>query len=220
MQPGPELITLLIAEDQPLVLAGLREILVTLPDVRIVGEAGSGDEVKELVPRLRPRILLLDIKLPAISTLLLARWISENYPDTKTIVLTEHDHDALLSSMMEAGAAGYLCKNERAEILIDAVCCAVRGESLFTPEQFQRAWNWSRNDGKKWESLTQRERQVLALIESGLNNHSISEQLSISLKTTEQHVSSILGKLNAKSRHEAGVWFTKNIPEELRELPE
>jgi DNA-binding NarL/FixJ family response regulator len=151
---------------------------------------------------------------------MLARWIAANYPNTKTIALTENDHDALLSGMMSAGAVGFLCKDERAENLIMAVRRAARGESLFTPEQVQRAWNWNRNEGKKWESLTQRERQALALIEAGLSNSSISERLSIGLKTTEQHVSNVLRKLNVKSRHEAGVWFTKNIPEELRENPE
>ena len=219
MQVNPELIRLLIADDHPLALAGLREIMANLPDVCIVGEAGNGDEVKRLISSLQPRILLLDVKMPNTSTPMLARWVFENYPNTKTLALTEHDHDALLSSMMDAGAAGYLCKHERADILIDAVRRAARGESLFTPEQVQRAWTWNRNDGKKWESLTQRERQTLALIEAGLGNNSISERLSIGLKTTEQHVSNILRKLNVRSRHEASVWFTKNIPEELRENP-
>ena len=219
MQVNPELIPLLIADDHPLALAGLREIMANLPDVCIAGEAENGDEVKRLISSLQPRILLLDVKMPNTSTPMLARWVFENYFNTKTLALTEHDHDALLSSMMDAGAVGYLCKNERAENLIDAVRRAARGESLFTPEQIQRAWTWNRNDGKKWESLTQRERQTLALIEAGLGNNSISERLSIGLKTTEQHVSNILRKLNVRSRHEASVWFTKNIPEELRENP-
>jgi DNA-binding NarL/FixJ family response regulator len=220
MQVESNSIALIIADYHPLALAGLREIMSNLPDIRIVGEAGNGDEVKDLVSSLQPRILLLDLKMPNTSAPMLARWIAANYPNTKTIALTENDHDALLSGMMSAGAVGFLCKDERAENLIMAVRRAARGESLFTPEQVQRAWNWNRNEGKKWESLTQRERQALALIEAGLSNSSISERLSIGLKTTEQHVSNVLRKLNVKSRHEAGVWFTKNIPEELRENPE
>jgi DNA-binding NarL/FixJ family response regulator len=122
--------------------------------------------------------------------------------------------------MLNAGVSGYFSKTERAENLIAAIRRAARGEFLFTPEQLGRALKWNREEGKKWESLTKRERQVLMLLEEGLENKLIAERLCISLKTEEQYVSGILEKLSVHSRQEASGWFTKNIPEELRDNPE
>lgn len=220
MQSDSETITLLLADDHPLALTGIREIMEKAPDIQVVGEAENSEDVKRLVAKLHPKILILDLKMPGTVPWKLENWVRENYPETNTLVLTAHDRDAYLSAMMDAEVVGYLSKSERGENLIAAIRRAARRESLFTPEQIQRAWNWSRDAGKKWESLTKRERQVLILIEEGLENKSIARRLSISLKTTEQYASSVLKKLKLKSRQEASAWLTKNIPEELRENPE
>jgi len=220
MQTKRELITLLVADDHPLALAGIREIMGKAPDIQVVGEAENGEDVNRLVAKLRPKILILDLKMPGTVPWKLENWVRENYPETVTLVLTAHDRDAYLSGMMQAGAAGYLSKSERAEDLIAAIRRVAFGETLFTPEQIQRVLNWNRDAGRKWDNLTKRERQVLILIEEGLENKSIARRLSIGLKTAEQYVSSVLKKLKLKSRQEASAWLTKSIPEELRENPE
>lgn len=220
MQLNPKPISIILADDHPVALAGIHEIIARASDIQIIGEAQNGDEVKQLVAKLRPHVLILDLKMPGTSPVEVENWVRGNYPDTTTLVLTAHDRDAYLSGMMEAGASGYLSKNERGENLIAAIRRVAAGESLFTPEQMERVLKWRADAGEKWTSLTKRERRVLTLIEAGLQNKAIAEKLSIGLKTTEQHVSSILKKLKLQSRHEAGLWLTKNIPEELRENPE
>src|SRR3990170_5763846 len=103
-------ITLLLADDHPMVRAGIRALLMKAPDIQIVGEAQDGNETLRLVAKLRPKILLLDLKMPGPSPSEIEKWVRENYPETITLVLTAHDRDAYLSSMVEAGAAGYLDK--------------------------------------------------------------------------------------------------------------
>lgn len=148
MQSDSETITLLLADDHPLALAGICEILEKAPDIQVVGEAENGEDVKRLVAKLHPKILILDLKMPGTVPWKLENWVRENYPETNTLVLTAHDRDAYLSAMMDAGVVGYLSKSERGENLIAAIRRAARQESLFTPEQIQRAWNWSRDAGK------------------------------------------------------------------------
>lgn len=148
MPSNPENITLLLADDHPLALAGIRRIMEGVPDFHVVGEAEDGEEVKALVAKLRPKVLILDLKMPGTVPWQLEKWARENYPETNTLVLTAHDRDAYLSAMMDAGVVGYLSKSERGENLIAAIRRAARQESLFTPEQIQRAWNWSRDAGK------------------------------------------------------------------------
>ena len=213
-------ISVLIVDDHPPLRAGVRAILEQTSDIYVAGEAENGDEAERLLDELRPRIVLLDLKMPGFSPSAFEKWARENYPETITLVLTAHDRDAYLASMMNAGAAGYLDKSERAENLITAIRSAAYGETLFTQEQMQRVLEWNKDKGKKWGSLTKRERQVLTLIGEGLGNKSISRRLSISIKTTEQYVSSILKKLNTHTRQEASTWLVENVPEEIRRNPE
>ena len=111
---SPHEITVLIADDHPLALEGVRSILEKAPEIKIVGEAQDGNEIKPMVAKLLPRILLLDLKMPNLNPVEMERWVRENYPETLTLVLTAHDKDAYLSNMMEAGAVGYLDKKLQA----------------------------------------------------------------------------------------------------------
>lgn len=219
MSSSSEFITVLLADNRPLARVGFRTLLENAPDIQIVGDSENGEETKDLVAKLQPMVLILGLKMPETPPRQLGKWMRENHPETITLAVTAYDHDAYLFEMINAGLSGVLSETEPGENLIAAIRRAVRGENLLTPEQTQRALNWNRDTGKKWESLTKRERQTLALIEEGLGNNSISERLSVNLKTTEQYVSSILKKLNVTSRYEAGLWFTKNMPKELRENP-
>jgi len=125
MSIQPKTITVLLADDHPVAREGVRGILAKLPDIQIVGEAQNEKEVKELVAKLHPKILLLDLKMPGTSPFEIEKWVRENYPETITLVLTAHDRDFYLAGMMDAGIAGYLSKTERADNLIAAIRRAV-----------------------------------------------------------------------------------------------
>ena len=140
-------ISLLLADDDPIVRAGIRAVLTKATDIRIVGEAKNGLEAQEMVGKLRPKILLLDLKMPGLSPAELEKWVREHYPETITLVLTSHDRDAYLAGMMEAGAAGYMSKGDSAAQLIGAIRRAAQGEILFDVEQFARARQWRARNG-------------------------------------------------------------------------
>lgn len=123
-------ITVLIADDHAMTRKGVRAFLDQAPDIQVVGEARNGDETRRLVERLSPQILLLDLVMPKLSPAELEKWVRTNYPETITLVLTAHDRDAYLSTMMEAGAAGYLDKKLRAGQLISAIRRAEKSFSI------------------------------------------------------------------------------------------
>ena len=129
-----------------------------------------------------------------------------HYPETITLVLMAHDRDAVLADVVEAGAVGFVTKEEAPERLVEAIRRAARGEVLFTREQLTRARRWREEVGERWENLTEREREVLALVAQGKSNGEIAERLCVTEKTVEKHVSNVLGKLALSSRTEAAVW--------------
>lgn len=215
MQPKHQTITLLLADDHPIAREGVRGILAKATDMEIVGEAENGDEIKALIPRLLPNILLLDLKMPGTSPFEIEKWVRLNYPEIVTLVLTAHDRDYYLAGMMDAGVAGYLDKNEKAENLIAAIRRAANGEMFFTTQQMDRARKWRQEISGKWERLTGREREVLLLIEQGWSNKAIASHLGVALKTAAYHVSAIFDKLGVESRHEAVAWHRKHFPEDL-----
>jgi DNA-binding NarL/FixJ family response regulator len=206
-------ITILIADDHPLTRAGLRVTLEQAPDMEIIGEAEDGDEAQKLVGELRPDVLLLDLKMPGLVAAKLENWVRANYPEIVTLILTAHDHDAYLAGVIEAGVEGFFNKNERAEIFIAAIRRAVRGECLLTDEQFERARRWNETVGKKWESLTEREREISKLLVQGLSDAALAKTLEIAPRTSSTHVSNLLKKLGLASRQEAVAWLLKYIPE-------
>lgn len=206
------IITVLLADDHPTTLAGIRAILQEAPDIQVVGETDNGKDAMRLVTELCPQVLLLDLIMPGPSPAELERWVRANCPETNTLVLTAHDRDAYLSSMMDAGAVGFISKTEKAEQLIQAIRLAAGGEILFDSEQLARAQGWREKAGNKWESLTDREREILRLLSDGLDNKAIAEKLVISSKTTAFHVTNILKKLGVNSRHEAVAWLHKYFP--------
>jgi DNA-binding NarL/FixJ family response regulator len=200
-------ITVLIADDHEVTRKGIRTFLDQTPDIRVIGEAQDGDEIKRLVADLRPQILLLDLIMPNLSPSDLEKWVRTTYPETITLVLTAHDRDAYLSSMMEAGVAGYLDKKLRAGQLISAIRRAARGEFIFDKNQLERARRWREDVSRKWESLSQRECEVLQMLTEGAKNKMIAESLGITVKTVQKHLENIYQKLGVTSRAEAIHWW-------------
>lgn len=213
--PSPNPITVLLADDHPTTRTGIRSILQETPDIQVVGEAENGFQVQEMVAELRPNILLLDLVMPGPTPTQLEKWVRTNFPEIITLVLTAHDRDAYLASMMDAGASGFLSKIETGERLISAIRRAASGASLFTEEQFERALRWKQAAGKKWQTLTEREREIIRLLAEGYDNKELAKKLDIAPKTAAFHITNILKKLDVKSRHEAIAWVNKYLPDNL-----
>jgi two-component system, NarL family, response regulator LiaR len=208
-------ITLVLADDHAVARAGIRAILSNVPDIEIIGEAENGDEVLALVAKLQPRMLLLDLKMPGKPSAEIEKWVRTNYPGTVTLVLTAHDRDSYLTQMIDAGAAGLLDKSESGERLVGAIRRAARGEILFDSAQLDRARQWRASAGERWESLTNREREILRLLVQGFDNAHIAEVLTVTSKTVAYHVTNILEKLDVTSRQEAVAWVHKYLPDAL-----
>ncbi|MDY7079543.1 MAG: response regulator transcription factor [Chloroflexota bacterium] len=153
---------------------------------------------RELTTR---KVLLLDQALPG--------------PRPAVLVLTAHDVDGYLAAMVEAGAVGFVVEEEAPETIVEAVRTAARGGVLFSGEQYARARHWHEEVGARWESLTEREREVLTLMAQFRTDAEIAEELCISEKTVGHHVSNILNKLNMPSRRKAGRWVVKRKLTEL-----
>ena len=211
----PDKITLLLADDDPIARAGIRSLLSQAEDIQVIGEAQDGFEAQRLVAELRPRILLLDLKMPGPRPAELEKWVRENYPYTDTLVLTSHDRNAYLTSMMDSGAAGYLSKGESADQLISAIRRAAQGEIIFDDSQISRADDWRKEVGEKLNRLTPKEKRVLELLAQGLDSKSIANSLDISVKTVSYHITNLLSKLNVSSRQEATIWALKHLSDDL-----
>lgn len=145
--------------------------------------------------------------MPNLSPAKLEEWVRINYPETITLVLTAHDRDAYLSNMMDAGAAGYLDKKIRAGQLISSIRRAARGEIIFDDEQIERIQRWRKETRNKWESLSNREREVLQKLTEGEDNIAIASSLEIAPNTVEKHLTNIYKKLGVTSRTEAAIWW-------------
>lgn len=208
--PSPrKMITILIADDHPGWIEGVRSIIHKASDMQIVGEAYEGKQIKEKVAELQPNVLLLDLVMPHHNPIELEKWVRENHPEVVTLVLTAHHRDAYLADMMEAGAAGYLDKKLKGNDLLNAIRRAARGEYLYDKEQMDRAKRWREEVGRKWDSLSGREREVLKLLTAGADNKQISESLGVSINTVEKHLKNIYKKLGVTSRSEAVHWWVE-----------
>jgi two-component system response regulator NreC len=210
MSASENKITVVFADDQILAHEGIRKVLEQAADISLAGMARDGIEAKKLVAKLRPNILLLDISMPGPCPVEIEEWVRENYPDTITLVLADQDQDACLAQMMDAGATGYLTKDTVKEKLITAIRLAAKGVCLFDEQQLSRAQCWRDDIGKKMESLTNREREILCLAAEGRANKEIAHTFKVTLRTVEKHLGNIYEKLGVKSKIEAVLWWVKH----------
>ncbi len=209
MPPFPKIITILIADDHPGWIEGVRTIINKASDMQVVGEVQDGNQIKQKVAELQPDVLLLDLVMPNHNPIELEKWVRNNYPETITLVLTAHHRDAYLADMMDAGATGYLDKKLKGNDLLNAIRRAARGEWLYDKEQMERARLWREEVGRKWESLSLREREVLKLLTNGADNKEIAASLNVSINTVEKHLKNIYKKLGVTSRSEAILWWVE-----------
>lgn len=201
-------VTVLLADDEHLVRAGLRTVLERESDLEVVGEASDGVEAVTLVRQLRPDVALLDVRMPRIDGIEATRRLaSDPQVATRLVVLTTFDDDELLDRAVTAGALGYLLKSMPAGQLVAAVRTAAQGDVLVAPALLQRLLadrrvRSDRADAARAvrEKLSPRELEVLLLIAQGLSNDEIARQLLLAPATVKTHVGALLDKLHARDR--------------------
>jgi DNA-binding NarL/FixJ family response regulator len=195
----------MVVDDHPVVREGVVAILSTQPELIVVGEAASGEEAVERVPLLKPDLMLLDLEMPGIDGVEVIRRLRSMMPHVKVIVFTAFDTDERILSAVRAGAQGYLLKGVPREDLFRAIRVVNEGGSLLQPVVASKLMHHLSDEGSlpPPDVLTEREREVLALLAIGATNKEIAQKLVISERTAKFHVSSILGKLGAGNRTEA-----------------
>ncbi|MGW3942640.1 response regulator [Streptomyces phaeochromogenes] len=189
---------ILIVDDHPVVRFGLRSMLETYEDLRVVGEAGSGDEAIVLAAATRPHVVLMDLRMPGTDGATATARIRQEHPGIRVLVLTTYEGDADILPAIEAGATGYLLKDTPIGTLTDAIRAAARGETVLAPPVAARLV--THMQAPSGEQLTPREVQVLGLVARGLSNSEIGRQLYIGEATVKTHLLRTFVKLAVNDR--------------------
>jgi DNA-binding NarL/FixJ family response regulator len=205
----PEPTTVAVVDDQALLRGTFRMLIDSAADLTTVGEAGTGTAAVELARREHPDVVLMDVRMPELDGIEATRLICGS-PDTahvRVVILTTFDLDEYVYAALRAGASGFLLKDTRPAALLDAVRVVAAGDALLAPtvtrrliDEFARRPRPARSPSPELAMITDREREVLALIGHGLTNQEISDHLHVSLATTRTHVGHLLAKLAARDR--------------------
>jgi NarL family two-component system response regulator YdfI len=198
----PEPIRILIADDHEVVREGLRLILEAEDDFVVVGEAADGREAIELVERLKPQVVLMDLRMPGMDGLTAIKHLRQQWPDINIVILTTYNEDALMMEGLRSGARSYLLKDTKRQVLFDTLRAAARGEALLRPEVMARVIDQSAAPSKSAEGLplTDREREVLIGVARGERSKEIAARLGITERTVKAHLASIYNKFGVDSR--------------------
>lgn len=215
-------IRVLLVDDHEIVRLGLMTLINDQPNLEVVGEAGSVPEALRAVERLKPHVVLMDIRLPGEGGIEATHQITTRFPDTRVVMLTSFADDELVVRAILAGAVGYVLKQVGNEELLRAIEAAARGEALIDPSTTARLLSRVRANERKSEEdafrdLSDRELEVLAQVSRGKTNAEIGQVLNLSEKTVRNYVSSILEKLNLTNRIELATYAVEHhIHDRLR----
>lgn len=199
----PNLIRVMLVDDHAMVRQGLSLFLDTLDDMRLVGEAASGEEALGICGLVNPDVIVLDLIMPGMDGVTTLRAIHAKHPQIQVIVLTSSKEHELVRTALQAGAISYLLKDSSIDELADAIRAAYAGKSTLSPGVTQVLIGGISQTSIKSIPLSEREREVLKLMVQGLTNRQIAQRLTIHYSTVKFHVSTILSKLNVTSRTEA-----------------
>ena len=211
-----EKIKVLIADDHALFREGTHSLIELENDMVVVGEASDGEKAIEMVGRLEPHVVLMDIAMPGVNGIEATRRIKSNYPATAVLILTAYDNDQYIIALLEAGAAGYLLKNVSGSNLINAIRSVHSGEAVLHPaiatKVFRRLNAASREPEKARPAaeLSEREMEILKLAARGMSNQDIASALFLSRRTVQAHLANIFRKMDVGSRTEAVLQALKN----------
>jgi DNA-binding NarL/FixJ family response regulator len=205
--------SVLVADDDHLMRAGLAELLTVDPDIQIIGQAATGRQAVDLTRRLSPDVVLMDVRMPDLDGIAATRELVATQPRTKVLILTTFELDDYVFGALRAGASGFLLKRTRPEDLIAAVHTIADGDSLLSPSVTRRVIDRlaqqpapQRPDQSQLSALTAREREVLGLVASGLSNREIAATLVVEESTIRTHVKHILHKLGLRDRIQAVIF--------------
>jgi two-component system response regulator NreC len=197
-------IKILMVDDHAIMRDGIRALLDLQEDMEIIGEAADGNEAVEQALKLKPEVIIMDLAIPGLDGLEATRRILKKMPQTKILVLTQHDNKEYIVAAIKAGVAGYVPKRALGKELVSAIYAICKGDSFLYPsvaaaliESYRR-----QIDEEPYDRLTSREREILKLIAEGNSSREIAERLYISLKTVMGHRTKVMGKLGIHNRTE------------------
>lgn len=205
--------TVLLVDDEPLVRLGFSMVLAAHDDLRVVGEAGNGAEAVELAGRLRPDVVVMDVRMPVLDGVAATRRIVSAGLPSRIVVLTTFDLDEYAFAALQAGASGFLLKNTEPAELVAAIRTVARGDAVVTPRVTRRLLETfagqlptaDRTTDPRLARLTDREREVLVQVATGRSNAEIAAELTLSELTVKTHVGRILTKLELRDRTQAAI---------------
>jgi DNA-binding NarL/FixJ family response regulator len=201
-----EPIRVVIVDDHPVVVDGLRASLESSPGFQVLGEAGSGEEALRRVDEVHPDVVLMDLEMPGMGGLEAIRHLTRRHPEVAVLVLTMFDQDELVLSALRAGARGYLLKGAPRDDVVRSITAVARGDAVFGGDVADRLLGMvamGTTLPTAFPELSDREREVLALLANGMSNGAIARRLDLSPRTIANHVSNILPKIHANDRAQA-----------------
>lgn len=205
-----ETIRVLIVDDHPIFRDGMRQLLESVSGFEVVGEGSSGEDAVRMTAELSPDVVLMDIGMPSMNGIEATRAVLDVRPSARVLVLTMYEEPDSVFAALRAGARGYLLKDAESEDITRAVRAVANGDAIFGPAVAERLTAFfqpgaPRRSPTPFPELTQRETEVLALISRGMTNQEMASHFGVSLKTIQNHVANVLGKLHVVDRTQAAI---------------